>query len=134
MQFSNVEIATVKPDARPAVWAKDVEEPDIFGCGVQLANDTRLATKMRALTFVRTSELIGARWSEFDIEARRWNIPAERMKMKTPHIVPLATQTIELLELLRSVTGGSELLFPGDIDHHKQMSNNTILFALKRMG
>jgi integrase len=95
---------------------------------------TRLATKMLALTFVRTSELIGARWSEFDIEARRWNIPAERMKMKTPHIVPLATQTIELLELLRTVTGGGELLFPGDIDHCKQMSNNTILFALKRMG
>ena len=95
---------------------------------------TRLATKMLALTFVRTSELIGARWAEFDIEARRWNIPAERMKMRTPHIVPLATQTIELLELLRTVTGGGHLLFPGDIDHRKQMSNNTILFALKRMG
>jgi integrase len=95
---------------------------------------TRLATKLLALTFVRTSELIGARWCEFDLEARRWNIPAERMKMKTPHIVPLATQTIELLELLRTVTGGGELLFPGDIDHRKPMSNNTILFALKRMG
>jgi integrase len=89
---------------------------------------------MLALTFVRTSELIGACWSEFDIEARRWNIPAERMKMKTPHIVPLATQTIELLGLLQTVTGGGELLFPGDIDQRKQMSNNTILFALKRMG
>jgi integrase len=48
---------------------------------------TRLATKLMALAFVRTSELIGARWPEFDIEARRWNIPAERMKMKTPHII-----------------------------------------------
>ena len=43
-----------------------------------------------ALTFVRTSELIGAKWSEFDLAAGRWNIPAERMKMRTPHIVPLA--------------------------------------------
>jgi integrase len=77
---------------------------------------TRLATKLLALTFVRTSELIGARWTEFDLEARRWNIPKERMKMKTPHIVPLATQVTELLELLRTVTGGGELLFPGDID------------------
>jgi integrase len=51
---------------------------------------TRLAIKLMALTFVRTSELIGARWEEFDIDARRWSIPATRMKMKTPHIVPLS--------------------------------------------
>jgi integrase len=95
---------------------------------------TRLAMKLMALTFVRTSELIGACWKEFDMEARRWNIPAERMKMKTPHIVPLAIQTLELLELLRSITGGGELLFPGDRDHGRQMSNNTILVSLKRMG
>ena len=95
---------------------------------------TRLAMKLLALTFVRTSELIGAPWCEFDVEARRWNIPGARMKMKTPRIVPLATQTLELLALLRTVTGGGELLFPGDIDHSKRMSNNTILLALKRMG
>jgi integrase len=71
--------------------------------------------KLMALTFVRTSELISAHWDEFDVEARRWNIPAQRMKMKTPHIVPLATQAIEVIELLRSVTGGGELLFPGDV-------------------
>lgn len=78
--------------------------------------------------------MIGARWNEFDLEARRWNIPAERMKMKTPHIVPLATQAIEQLELLSSITGDGELLFPGDIDHRKTMSKNTILEALDRMG
>ena len=66
---------------------------------------TRLAIKLMALTFVRTSELIGARWEEFDIEARRWTIPANRMKMKTPHIVPLALQAIEVLELLRTISG-----------------------------
>lgn len=95
---------------------------------------TRLAMKLMSLTFVRTSELIGARWSEFDVEGRRWNIPAERMKMKTPHIVPLATQGLETLELLRTVTGGGDLLFPGDVDHRKTMSKNTILEALDRMG
>ncbi len=58
--------------------------------------------KLLALTFVRTSELIEARWEEIDFEARRWNIPAERMKMDTPHIVPLARQAIEVLELLRT--------------------------------
>jgi integrase len=95
---------------------------------------TRLAMKLMALTFTRTSELIGARWCEIDLKGRRWNIPKERMKMKKPHIVPLATQTVEVLELLRTVTGGGELLFPGDRDDRKPMSNNTILVSLKRMG
>jgi integrase len=94
---------------------------------------TRLAFKLIALTFVRTSELIGAKWSEFDIAARRWNIPADRMKMKTPHIVPLAKQALEALESLRLISGGSEYLFPGD-RKGKTMSNNTILKGLERMG
>ncbi|MDR3792999.1 MAG: tyrosine-type recombinase/integrase [Terracidiphilus sp.] len=95
---------------------------------------TRLAIKLIALTFVRTSELIGAKWAEFDMEAGRWDIPAERMKMRTPHIVPLATQAIEVLEMLRLLTGESEWLFPGDRSANKPMSNNTILKALERMG
>ncbi len=95
---------------------------------------TRLAMKLLALTFVRTSELIGAEWAEFDFDAARWNIPAERMKMDTPHIVPLSRQAIEVLELLQTLTGGGELLFPGDRDPKKPMSNNTILLALERMG
>ena len=95
---------------------------------------TRLAIKLMALTFVRTSELIGAKWSEFDMELARWDIPAERMKMRTPHVVPLARQSLELLDLLRAVTRHSEWLFPGDRDAAKQMSNNTILKALERMG
>ncbi|MDO8450681.1 MAG: tyrosine-type recombinase/integrase [Rhodoferax sp.] len=95
---------------------------------------TRLAVKLIALTFVRTGELIGARWSEFDLEAARWDIPAERMKMRTPHIVPLSPQAIDVLRTLQTVTGGRELLFPGERDHDKPMSNNTILGALARMG
>lgn len=102
--------------------------------GYQGTPITRLAMKLMALTFVRTKELIGARWCEFDLEARRWDIPAERMKMRLPHIVPLSTQAVELLEVLREVTGHGELLFPGERDHAKPMSNNTILGALERMG
>jgi len=59
---------------------------------------TRLAIKLMALTFLRTGELIGARWEEFNSEAARWDIPAERMKMRTPHIVPLSRQSLEVLE------------------------------------
>jgi integrase len=95
---------------------------------------TRLAMKLMAMAFVRTTELIGAKWEEFDLENARWSVPAERMKMRTPHIVPLATQAIEVLEMLRTLTGSGELLFPGDRDTSKPMSNNTILGALKRMG
>src|SRR5437763_6843249 len=95
---------------------------------------TRLALKLIALTFVRTSELIGAKWSEFNIEAARWDIPAERMKMRTPHIVPLSRQSLEVLDTLRDLTGSSEWLFPGDRNAEKQMSNNTILKGLERVG
>ena len=95
---------------------------------------TRTAIKLIALTFVRTSELIGARWDEFDLDAARWDIPAERMKMKTPHIVPLSNQAVELLRALHTLTGHGALVFPGERDHEKPMSNNTILMALDRMG
>jgi integrase len=102
--------------------------------GYHGANVTRLAMKLLAMTFVRTSELIGARWEEIDGEAARWNIPGSRMKMKTPHIVPLASQAIELLDSLRCLTGNSEWLFPGEGRRTPTMSNNTILLALARMG
>ncbi|MRD45650.1 tyrosine-type recombinase/integrase [Caenimonas koreensis DSM 17982] len=95
---------------------------------------TRLAIKLMALTFVRTSELIGARWEEFDLDAKRWDIPAERMKMKTPHIVPLSAQAVNILKALHLISGHSPMVFPGERDHSKPMSNNTILGALARMG
>ena len=95
---------------------------------------TRLAMKLMALTFVRTGELIGARWDEFDLAAAQWRIPAARMKMRTPHIVPLAPQAVEVLRALHTISGDRVLLFTGERDHDKPMSNNTILGALKRMG
>jgi integrase len=95
---------------------------------------TRLAMKLMTLTFVRTSELIGAKWNEFDFEAARWDIPESRMKKDRPHIVPLAKQTLEVLEILRMLSGNNDVLFPGDRDPRKSMSNNTILKGLERMG
>ena len=95
---------------------------------------TRIAIKLMALTFVRTSELIGAEWGEIDLAAKQWRITAERMKMKSPHIVPLSSQAVELLITLKDITGWSAYLFPHRHDPKKTMSNNTILQALKRMG
>lgn len=87
-----------------------------------------------ALTFVRTGELIGAKWGEFDLDAARWNIPAERMKMRTPHIVPLSKHAVAVVEKLRAVSYSREFVFPADTGKPMHMSNNTILYALYRMG
>lgn len=95
---------------------------------------TRLALKLIAITFVRTTELIEARWGEFDLDAGVWTIPGARMKMKSSHIVPLSTQAVDVLKTLHLISGERELLFPGERDHEKSMSNNTILGALDRMG
>jgi integrase len=95
---------------------------------------TRLALQLIALTFVRTSELIEARWNEFDFNDKVWRIPAERMKMDTPHIVPLSEQAIVILNQIKGISGGNPLLFPGERREGKSMSNNTILYALYRMG
>lgn len=95
---------------------------------------TRLALKLMALTFVRTSELIQATWEEIDFTNERWNIPASRTKMRTPHIVPLSHQAITVLEELKSLSLGRNYVFPGDLNPQRSMSNNTILYALYRMG
>lgn len=95
---------------------------------------TALAIRFLAYTFVRTGELRHARWSEFDLDAAQWRIPAERMKMKEQHIVPLSKQVLALLTELKTFNGDSVLVFPGDRVPSKPMSENTILFALYRMG
>jgi integrase len=83
--------------------------------------------KLLALTFVRTNELIGALWSEFDLDNTIWIIPAERMKMRTEHVVPLASQALELLSELKEISANSRFVFPGR-NPSKTISNNTMLF------
>ncbi|HDR9002602.1 TPA: tyrosine-type recombinase/integrase [Burkholderia vietnamiensis] len=94
---------------------------------------TRLALQFMALTFVRTSELRFAEWTEID-EKKEWRIPPEKMKMRTPHIVPLSTQALEVIAKLPELNGHSQFLFPSRSSSKKPMSENTILYALYRMG
>ncbi len=94
---------------------------------------TRLALQLLAQTFVRTNELIGAEWSEFDHANALWIIPAGRMKMKTEHVVPLARQALAILADLKAISSGSRFVFPG-ANRNKPISNNTMLFALYRLG
>lgn len=94
---------------------------------------TRLALQLLAQTFVRTNELIGAEWGEFDLDNALWVIPARRMKMKTEHVVPLSKQALAMLAELKEISCGSRFVFPGR-NRDKPISNNTMLFALYRLG
>lgn len=92
------------------------------------------ALKLIMLTFVRTNELINAKWEEINFDRKEWIIPASRMKMGKSHIVPLADQAIEILQAQEADTGQWEHVFPSPVKPQKSISNNTILGALKRMG
>lgn len=95
---------------------------------------TIIALRLLLLTFVRTKELREASWDEIDINGAVWRIPAERMKMRQPHIVPLATQAVALLQELQAFTGGQKLLFPNYRKPAECMSATTLNRALERMG
>ncbi|EAA8217212.1 tyrosine-type recombinase/integrase [Salmonella enterica] len=107
---------------------------------------TKLAVKLTLLIFIRSSELRFARWSEIDFVNSMWTIPGEReplpgvkhshrgSKMKTPHLVPLSRQALELLKAIREISGECDLVFIGDHDFRKPMSENTVNKALRSMG
>ena len=98
------------------------------------ALQTKLAMRFLLLTFVRTGELRGAEWSEIDFDKAEWRIPAERMKMKEQHIVPLSRQALVILKEMRAITGQWRYVFPNQHKPAGCMSENTILYALYRMG
>ena len=95
---------------------------------------TRSALLLMAYTFTRTGELRAAEWAEIDLPTATWRIPAERMKMREAHVVPLSTQAMRVLSELRALTGHSRWVFPNERNRQKPMSENTILYALYRMG
>ncbi|MWO55303.1 DUF4102 domain-containing protein [Escherichia coli] len=107
---------------------------------------TRFAVELTLLTFVRSSEMRFARWSEVDFDKSLWTIPGRRepipgvkhsergMKMKTEHIVPLSKQVLDILKRLHAMTGAGNVMFPSDHDPKKVMSENTVNNALRVMG
>lgn len=119
--------AAVRPEELPELM-RAISGYEQFG-----DRQTRLALQLLALTFVRTNELIGAEWTEFDFDAGLWIVPAGRMKMKTEHVVPLSSQAVAALEQLKEIAGNSQFVFPGR-NRDKPISNNTMLFALYRLG
>ena len=106
----------------------------------RLATDTRgssvvrMGLRLLALTFVRPGELRNARWSEIDLDTATWEIPAERMKMREAHIVPLPAQAVETLRALKELTGFGDLLFPSRVNSQRPISDTTFRKALHDMG
>ena len=95
---------------------------------------TEFALKLLPLTFVRPGELRLAGWSEFNLKAAEWRIPAARMKMRELHVVPLSSQALSLLEDLHVLTGSGLLVFPSIRSKDRPISDNTLNAALRRLG
>ncbi len=94
----------------------------------------RCALQMAPMVFLRPGELRQAEWSEFDMEAKTWTIPAARMKMRRPHLVPLSSQALAVLEEIRPLTGRGRYVFPSARSRDRPMSENAVTAALRRMG
>ena len=117
-----------------------ITEPQAIG-GLLRAMDayngslvTKCALRLAPLLFVRPGELRQAEWSEFDLDGGQWNSPAEKMKMREPHLVPLAPQAVAILRELHPLTGRGRYVFPSARSPQRPMSNNAVLSALRRMG
>jgi integrase len=95
---------------------------------------TRYGLLLLAYTFTRTTELRAAEWTEFGLDGASWVIPAERMKMGESHYVPLSRQALQILVEIRALTGRSRWVFPNERNSQKPMSENTMLYALYRLG
>jgi integrase len=95
---------------------------------------THCALRLAPLLFVRPGELRAAEWSEVNLKRAEWRLPAERMKMRVPHIVPLAHQALQILSELQPITCGGRYVFPSLRGAARPMSENAITAALRRMG
>lgn len=129
-------VAAPQRETRHHPFVPFAELPELLA-KVDTANinmQTRHAIRLLMLTAVRPGELRQAPWSEFDLDAATWTIPKERMKARRPHLVPLPEQAVKILRDLHQITGSYPLLFPGQNNADRPMSENTVNKALALMG
>jgi integrase len=119
-------MATIKPERLPELMAALRD--------ANLLRTTRCLVHWQLHTMTRPIEAATARWEDIDLENKVWVIPAERMKMKKPHTIPLTEQTLELLETIRSMSDGKAYLFTNHRDPSKHANSQSVNMALKRMG
>ncbi|MBA7855023.1 tyrosine-type recombinase/integrase [Enterobacter sp. RHBSTW-00901] len=133
---SGVGMAFEKPKKQNMPTLRPEELPKLMRSLVMsnLSVSTRCLIEWQLLTLVRPSEASGARWAEIDLDSKLWIIPAERMKAKREHIVPLSPQALEILEVMKSISSHREHLFPSRNNPRQAMNSQTANAALKRIG
>ncbi|HBQ0576747.1 TPA: tyrosine-type recombinase/integrase [Klebsiella variicola] len=133
---SGVGMAFEKPRKQNMPTLRPEELPKLMRSLVMsnLSVPTRCLIEWQLLTLVRPSEASGARWAEIDLDAKLWTIPAERMKAKREHIVPLSRQALEMLEVMKPISAHREHVFPSRNDPKYPMNSQTANAALKRIG
>ena len=133
---SGVGMAFEKPKKQNMPTLRPEELPKLMRSLVMsnLSVSTRCLIEWQLLTLVRPSEASGARWAEIDLDAKLWTIPAERMKAKREHIVPLSSQALEILDVMKPISAHREHVFPSRNDPKKAMNSQTANAALKRIG
>lgn len=133
---SGVGMAFEKPKKQNMPTLRPEELPKLMRSLVMsnLSVSTRCLIEWQLLTLVRPSEASGARWAEIDLDAKLWTIPAERMKAKREHIVPLSPQALEILEVMKPISAHREHVFPSRNDPKQPMNSQTANAALKRIG
>lgn len=133
---SGVGMAFEKPKKQNMPTLRPEELPKLMRSLVMsnLSVPTRCLIEWQLLTLVRPSEASGARWAEIDLDAKLWTIPAERMKAKREHIVPLSPQALEILEVMKPISAHREHIFPSRNNPKQAMNSPTANAALKRIG
>lgn len=134
--ISNILAAFKKPQKQHMKALEPQELPELMAtlAEASIKRSTRCLIKFQLHTMTRPNEAAGAKWSEFDLDNRVWTIPAERMKKRKEHRVPLTEEVIRLLSIMDSMKVNSEYVFPSINDPKKPMHSQTANMALKRMG
>ena len=133
---SGVGMAFERPKKQNMPTLRPEELPKLMRSLVMsnLSVSTRCLIEWQLLTLVRPSEASGTRWAEIDLDAKLWTIPAERMKAKREHIVPLSAQALDILEVMKPISAHREHVFPSRNDPKQSMNSQTANAALKRIG
>ncbi|MEZ8544439.1 integrase domain-containing protein [Vibrio splendidus] len=134
--LSGIKKAFKKPKKENMAALKPAELPELMGAiaNASIKRTTRCLIEWQLHTMTRPSEASGARWEEIDWDDNVWTIPAERMKKRKEHRIPLTQQMLELLDVIKPISGHRDFIFPSDRDPKKPCNSQTANMALKRMG
>ena len=134
--LTGIKAAFKKPKKENMAALKPAELAELMGtiANASIKRTTRCLIEWQLHTMTRPSESSGARWDEIDWDAKVWTIPAARMKKRRQHRIPLTQQMLDLLDVMKSISGNREFIFPSDRDPKKPCNSQTANMALKRMG